>query len=83
MALSKALDEKVKNEIGFASIDNSNGITVLSKLEDELGLVQESKLGTIDLLTALNRTKKDPGVPSTIQACSKGVPSQQRHAIQR
>ena len=59
MSLSKALDTKVKTEIGWDTIDDSDGVAILDKLETELGLKQESTLDTIDLLTALNNTKKD------------------------
>lgn len=59
MSLSKALDSKVKTEIGWDNIDDSDGVAILKKLEEELGLKQDSTLDTIDLLTALNHTKKD------------------------
>eukprot|EP01083_Nonionella_stella_P135495 412183_1 len=59
MALSRALDTKVRAEIGCDTIDDSDGVAILTKLEEELGLKQESTLDTIDLLTALNHTKKD------------------------
>jgi len=58
-SLSKAIDTKVKKEVGWDAMTDSNGVAMLQKLEDELGLKQDSTLRTIDLLSDLNKVKKD------------------------
>ena len=59
MSLSKAIDTKVKKEVGWDTMTDSDGVAMLQKLEDKLGLKQDSTLGTIDLLSDLNKDKKD------------------------
>ncbi len=58
MSLSKSLDSTVKADIGWDNIDVSDGVAILQKMEEEFGLKQESTLNTLDLVTALNKTKK-------------------------
>mmetsp|Transcript_4368 Transcript_4368/g.6382 ORF Transcript_4368/g.6382 Transcript_4368/m.6382 type:complete len:203 (+) Transcript_4368:605-1213(+) len=59
MSLSKIIDNKVRTEMGCDTMMGSDGVTMLQKLEDELGLKQYSTLGIIDLLSDLSKVKKD------------------------
>uniref|UniRef100_A0A7S3QJ45 Uncharacterized protein n=1 Tax=Chaetoceros debilis TaxID=122233 RepID=A0A7S3QJ45_9STRA len=58
MLLSKALENPVKLEIGWDNIDTPDGLSILDRLETELGLKQMSSLNNLSLLAILDKTKK-------------------------
>ena len=58
VSLSKALNATVKGEVGWNCIDNSDGLAMFNRIDLELGLKRDSTLNNLNLLTALNHTKK-------------------------
>jgi len=59
ISLSKAIDTKVKKDVSWDTMTDWDGVVMLQKLEDELRLKQNSTLCTINLLSDLNKVKKD------------------------